>query len=77
MKKEESSLSCSQCNSELILTDTTTEKREGERTEITIMTYKCSSKTCQDSIDKATAERIKSRADRDKAREQKAAKRNI
>ena len=71
--QDQITLSCSRCSSILILRDTITEHREGERTPITLMVYKCSNIVCQEAIDKETADRIKSRNDRDKARELKVA----
>lgn len=62
---------CGQCGSLLVLMDTITEHREGERTSITLHTYRCTNQSCQDRIDKETADRIKSRAEREKAKIQR------
>ncbi len=53
------SLKCNQCGSSVILVKHKTQKLEYNFSAITINTYRCSNKSCQESIDKKTEGRIK------------------
>lgn len=61
-----SAFPCSQCGSKLIQIGKTETKDNFSK--ITITTYKCSNKSCQDTIDKRTTARIKLQDEQNVAR---------
>ena len=54
---KKSALACNQCGSKLIIINKTETKDNFSK--ITITSYKCSNKSCQDTIDRKTTARIK------------------
>lgn len=66
IKPNKSTFPCSQCGSKLILIGKTETKDNFSK--ITITTYKCSNKTCQDGITKRTTARIKLQDEQNTAR---------
>mgnify|MGYP001588082740 CR=1 FL=1 len=57
IKQKRGTLACSQCGSKLIIINKTETKDNFSK--ITITSYRCSNKSCQDTIDKRTTARIK------------------
>ena len=55
---------CNQCGSKLIRVTKKTQKIEGQKFPITVITYKCSNKECQKKIDKERQERIRKEEER-------------
>lgn len=63
---KKSSFPCSQCGSRLILLKKT--ERKDSFSKITVTSYRCSNKSCQDTIDKKTTARIKLQGEQNLAR---------
>jgi len=68
---------CNQCGCDLILKKTRTEKTERSFASITVNTYICSNKECQDEIDKKTAKRIELRNEQELARQRRLEKAHL
>lgn len=65
---QETSLTCRECGSPMLLIAKKTEIEEGQHSPVTTSVYNCSDDVCQKNIDKKTAARIKNAHDLEEAR---------
>ncbi|MDO8498385.1 MAG: hypothetical protein Q7S44_01220 [bacterium] len=65
----QTSPTCNQCGSKLILLETKVQKLEKSFSAMTTTIFRCSNKICQDEIDKRTAKRIELRNEQEIARQ--------
>jgi hypothetical protein len=67
---------CAQCDSELIVISSVTEKLEGSIFPQTITLYRCSNIVCQEARDKETEKRLKQKEEKVVADQRRADERN-
>jgi len=65
------SLKCNQCGCELILQKTGIRNTQNCFFPTTVITYRCSNKSCQEEIDKKTVKRIELRHEQELARQKR------